>query len=207
LRALRRRSRSTSALVSAGMSPPLAIAAVRFSISRASRSRSLDFPSERVLANLALQVLVSRGVLPQPSTSDARPGRGDAEERKRELLAEGGRRDRRKLRARRREAAGSPFLSIRSARFLQDQTYNPPAVSLSPGARLGAYEVLGLIGTGGMGEVYRARDTKTSGAPNGGPTSRGPAHTQLSAHKSSPGSSVALSSCLFLWVGSRSILL
>ena len=31
---------------------------------------------------------------------------------------------------------------------------------LAPGARLGAYEVLGLIGTGGMGEVYRARDTK-----------------------------------------------
>jgi len=31
---------------------------------------------------------------------------------------------------------------------------------LAPGVRLGVYEVLGLIGTGGMGEVYRARDTK-----------------------------------------------
>jgi serine/threonine-protein kinase len=34
------------------------------------------------------------------------------------------------------------------------------AVSLAPGVRLGAYEVISLIGVGGMGEVYRARDTR-----------------------------------------------
>ena len=33
-------------------------------------------------------------------------------------------------------------------------------MALAEGTRLGAYEVVGLLGAGGMGEVYRARDTQ-----------------------------------------------
>jgi eukaryotic-like serine/threonine-protein kinase len=33
-------------------------------------------------------------------------------------------------------------------------------MTLHAGSRLGAYEIVPLLGAGGMGEVYRARDTK-----------------------------------------------
>jgi hypothetical protein len=35
-----------------------------------------------------------------------------------------------------------------------------PMGTLVAGARFGAYDVLAMIGVGGMGEVYRARDTR-----------------------------------------------
>jgi hypothetical protein len=38
--------------------------------------------------------------------------------------------------------------------------YNRASMPLEPGSKLAHYEILALIGTGGMGEVYRATDTK-----------------------------------------------
>ncbi len=44
--------------------------------------------------------------------------------------------------------------------FLQRPAWRPERLHLVAGTRLGPYEVHSLIGAGGMGEVYRARDTR-----------------------------------------------
>jgi eukaryotic-like serine/threonine-protein kinase len=65
------------------------------------------------------------------------------------------------------EALRSEVLSLLAHEASADRLLEQPALAagteklaLLTGTRLGPYEVLGLVGAGGMGEVYRARDSR-----------------------------------------------
>src|SRR5688500_6056443 len=62
----------------------------------------------------------------------------------------------------RSDESADSFCEIPAARRLaSERSFDAAAAPrLTSGVRLGAYEVVELIGAGGMGEVYRARDTR-----------------------------------------------
>src|SRR5262245_38195967 len=57
------------------------------------------------------------------------------------------------------QPSGDGLLSQPAVAVAAQMITNPGATVLT-GRRIGAYQLQGLLGAGGMGEVYRSRDTK-----------------------------------------------
>src|SRR5437764_2145970 len=56
--------------------------------------------------------------------------------------------------------ADRPAVELLEALALDSRTFDASASVVKAGDRLGVYEIHSLLGIGGMGEVYKARDTR-----------------------------------------------